>query len=93
MSVRVRIPTQLRPFTRGLSEVEADGANVGEVITALGESYPGITERMFDDAGTLRRFVNIYLGDEDIRFLEGLITPVGEDDHLAIIPAVAGGSS
>ena len=92
MNVRVRIPTQLRPFTGGLSEVEADGVNVGEVISALGKTYPGITERIFDDSGTLRRFVNVYLGDEDIRFLDGLVTPVGEDSHLAIIPAVAGGS-
>lgn len=92
MTVQVRIPTQLRPFTQGLSEVEADGTNVGEVIDAIAKTHPAISERLFDESGALRRFINVYLQDEDIRFLDGLGTEVSPGDRIAIIPAVAGGA-
>ena len=91
MSVRVRTPTQLRPLAGGAGEVEVDGATVGEALKALDASYPGFAERLFDEAGDLRRFVNVFMGEEDIRFLEGLGTPVAAGAVVSVVPAVAGG--
>jgi molybdopterin converting factor small subunit len=91
VSVTVRVPTQLRTLTNGAGEVTVDGATVGEVLKALDASYPGFAGRLFDDAGKLRRFVNVFLADEDVRFLQGLDTPVPEGQTLSIVPAVAGG--
>ena len=91
MSVTVRIPTQLRTLTGGAGEVEIEGASVGEVLKALDVAHPGFADRLFDEAGNLRRFVNVFLADEDVRFLDGLSTPVREGETLSIVPAVAGG--
>ena len=90
MSVKVLIPTPLRQFTEGKDAVEASGATINEVLADVGRQYAGITERMLDD-GKVRRFVNVYLNDEDIRYLENLTTPVKDGDEVSIIPAVAGG--
>ena len=86
----VRIPTPLRPHTGGLDSVEAVGATVGEVLGQVGARYPGLKERIFD-GDDLRRFVNVYVNNEDIRYLDDLATPVAEKDEVSIIPAVAGG--
>ena len=91
MSVTVRIPTQLRTLTGGAGEVEIEGASVGEVLKALDVGHPGFADRLFDEAGNLRRFVNVFLADEDVRFLDGLATPVADGATLSIVPAVAGG--
>ncbi len=90
MSVRVQIPTPMRQHTDGKATVEAAGATVQAVLDDLGRQFPGITQRVFDN-GQVRRFVNVYLNDEDIRYLENLNTPVKDGDELSIIPAVAGG--
>jgi molybdopterin converting factor small subunit len=87
---QVRIPTPLRPHTGGHDTVDAAGATVGEVLGRLGEQYPALRERIFDGE-ELRRFVNVYVNTEDIRYLEDLTTPVVEKDEISIIPAVAGG--
>ena len=91
MATTIRIPTALRTLTGGASEVSADGGTVGEILKSLDAAHPGMAERLFDDAGTLRRFVNVFVADEDIRFLDGLATPVTEGQAVSIIPAVAGG--
>lgn len=91
MAVTVKIPTQLRSLTGGASEVSADGSDVKSVISDLETNHPGFQERILDDSGDLRRFVNVYVNDEDIRFLDGLATPIPEGALLSIIPAVAGG--
>ena len=91
MSVTVRVPTQLRTLTGGAGEVEIEGASVGEVLKALDVARPGFADRLFDEAGNLRRFVNVFLADEDVRFLDGLATPVADGATLSIVPAVAGG--
>ena len=91
MSVKVRIPTQLRSLTGGAAEVTASGDSVTGVIASLEASHPGIRERLVDESGGIRRFVNLYLNDEDVRFLGGADTPVPEGATLSIIPAVAGG--
>jgi molybdopterin synthase sulfur carrier subunit len=91
MSVTIRIPTQLRTLTGGAGEVDADGSTVGEALKALDAAHPGLAERLFDDAGGLRRFVNVFLDDEDVRFLDGLGTPITPGQTLSIVPAVAGG--
>ena len=91
MTVSVRIPTQLRNLTGGTGEVPVDGATVGEVLKGLDAAHPGFGERLFDDAGNLRRFVNVFVADEDVRFLQGLDTPVEEGQTISIVPAVAGG--
>ena len=91
MAVTVRIPTQLRPLSGGASEIAVDASTVAEVLKALDAAHPGFRDRLFDDAGKLRRFVNVFLADEDVRFLQGLDTPVPEGRTLSIIPAVAGG--
>ena len=90
MAIKVLIPTPLRQFTGGKDLVEAAGMSVQEVLDDLGRHYAGITERMLAD-GKLRRFVNLYVNDEDIRYLQNLETPVKDGDEVSIIPAVAGG--
>lgn len=87
----VRIPTSLRSFSRNKDEVRAEGVTVGEVLRNLEKSCPGIGARLFDDKGAVRRYVNIFHNDEDIRFLKELETPVADADRLTIIPAIAGG--
>ena len=91
MSVTVRVPTQLRQITGGAGEIPVDGSTVGEVLKALDAAHPGMAERLFDDAGNLRRFVNVFLAEEDVRFLDGLNTPVTDGQTVSIVPAVAGG--
>ena len=91
MSIKVRIPSQLRSLTSGSSEVAVEGATVGEVLKGLDASYPGFHGRLFDDSGKLRRFVNVFVADEDVRFLQGLDTPLNEGTTVSIMPAVAGG--
>jgi molybdopterin converting factor small subunit len=91
MSVRVRVPTTLRTLTGGASEVQVDGVTVGEVLTNLDAAHPGFRDRMFDDEGKLRRFVNVFVADDDVRYLQGLDTKVPEGETVSILPAVAGG--
>jgi sulfur-carrier protein len=91
MTVSVRIPTILRTFTGGAAEVSAGEGTLREVIAGLDAAYPGIGGRIVDDTGKLRRFVNVYVGDEDVRFAQGLDTPVPSGTHVSVIPAVAGG--
>ena len=91
MSVTIKIPTQLRAVTGGAAEASAEGATVAEVLDSLYQTHGELRERIAGDDGELRRFVNVYLGGEDIRFLEGLATPVSDGDELTILPAVAGG--
>jgi molybdopterin converting factor small subunit len=88
---KIRIPTSLRSFTRNQQEVTAGGATVGEVLRQLDKSFPGIGPRLLDDKGAVRRYVNIFLNDEDIRFLQELDTPVKDADSITLIPAIAGG--
>jgi 2,5-dihydroxypyridine 5,6-dioxygenase len=88
---KVRIPTPLRKLTDGEGQVTADGGDLRDVIASLEASHPGIGERLLDDSGQLRRFVNVFVRDEDVRFQEGLDTKVGDDDIVSIVPAVAGG--
>lgn len=90
--IKVRIPTPLRPMTGGKSEVEIPGGTVSEIIENLGSAHPGIKERLYDEQGEVRRFINIYVNEEDIRFLTGKETPLKEGDEVSIIPAIAGGS-
>jgi molybdopterin converting factor small subunit len=91
MSVSVRIPTILRTFTGGQAEVTTDPGTLREVLTGLDATYPGLSGRIVDDTGNLRRFVNVYVGEEDVRFAQGLETPVPSGAHVSVIPAVAGG--
>jgi molybdopterin converting factor small subunit len=91
MTVSVRIPTILRTYTGGSAEVTADPGSLREVIAGLDAAYPGLAGRIVDDTGNLRRFVNVYVGDEDVRFAQGLETPVPAGAHVSVIPAVAGG--
>jgi len=91
MPVSVRIPTQLRSLSGGAGEVTLEGATVADVLTALDGEHPGFAERLYDETGALRRFVNVFLAEEDIRFLDGLDTPVTDGQTLSIVPAVAGG--
>jgi sulfur-carrier protein len=91
MAVTVRIPTQLRELSGGASEVTADGGTVASVLAELETAHPGFSERLFDEGGQLRRFVNVFVADEDIRFLDGVNTPVTEGQTVSIVPAVAGG--
>ncbi|GAA1110224.1 MULTISPECIES: MoaD/ThiS family protein [Kitasatospora] len=90
MAIEVRIPTILRPYTDGAKAVEGTGTNLGELFQDLDSRHPGIAERLLD-AGELRRFVNVYLNDEDVRFLEGISTALADGDSVTILPAVAGG--
>lgn len=92
MAVEVSIPTILRTYTGGAKTVSASGATLKAIVDDLDASHPGIADRLVDDAG-LRRFINVYLNDEDVRFLSGLDTEVADGDSLTILPAVAGGAS
>ncbi len=87
----VRIPTPLRKYTEGREAVEVSAATVRDLIDALEAAHPGIRERIVDDSGAVRRFVNIFVGDEDIRFLDGIDTKVSDGDEVSIVPAIAGG--
>ena len=87
----VRIPTPLRKLTNDLEVVSAAGANVGEILDNLDKAFPGLRERICDEQGNVRRFVNIFINDEDIRFLQERATPVKDTDELSIVPAIAGG--
>ncbi len=91
MSANVRIPTILRTYTGGASEVPAEGATLGELIADLDRNHAGIAARILDDTGKLRRFVNVYVNDDDVRFAEGLATEIKDGANVSIIPAVAGG--
>jgi molybdopterin synthase sulfur carrier subunit len=91
MAVLVKIPTQLRASAGGNAETEVDGETVQEVLDGLLERYEDLRGRIYDDEGSLRRFVNVYIAGEDIRFLQGLSTPVNDGAELTILPAVAGG--
>jgi len=91
MGVNVRIPTPLRKLTQDKETVQASGATIQAIVDDLEKQYPGLKERLCDERGELRRFVNIYLNDEDIRFAQGKATPVKDGDEISIIPAIAGG--
>lgn len=91
MAVKVRIPTTLRTLTGGESEVEVEGATVSEVLASLESAHPGFRERLLDADGALRRFVNVFVADDDIRFMDGVETAVDDGVTVSIIPAVAGG--
>jgi molybdopterin converting factor small subunit len=91
MSVSVRIPTILRTYTGGAAEVTAEGGTLREVLAKLDAAYPGLAGRILDESGKLRRFVNVYVGEEDVRLAEGLDTQVPPGTQVSVIPAVAGG--
>ncbi len=91
MSVTIRIPTTLRTLTGGESQVQVEGATVGEVLANLDAAHAGFTDRLFDEDGGLRRFVNVFVADDDVRYLDGVATPVPDGETVSIIPAVAGG--
>ncbi|MDX8410704.1 MAG: ubiquitin-like small modifier protein 1 [Mariprofundaceae bacterium] len=91
MTIIVRIPTPLRKLTDGADEVSVDAADVGAMVDALEAAHPGIRERLCDEAGEIRRFVNIYVNDEDVRFLDGRNTALKDGDQVSIVPAIAGG--
>jgi sulfur-carrier protein len=91
--IKVRIPTPLRPLTKGQGEVEVAAASIVDLIETLNAAHPGIKARLCDDSGELRRFVNIYVNEEDIRFLKGKDTSLKAGDEVSIVPAIAGGRS
>jgi molybdopterin synthase sulfur carrier subunit len=91
MPVNVRIPTPLRKLTKDKDTVQATGTTIQDIIDSLEKQYPGLKERLCDERGELRRFVNVYLNDEDIRFAQGKSTPVKDGDEISVIPAIAGG--
>lgn len=91
MSARVRVPTPLRKFTGGSDEVDASGETVSGLLNDLEQNYPGIKERIVDDRGQVRRFVNVYVNGDDIRFLNNMETAVKDGDNISIVPAIAGG--
>lgn len=91
MAITVRIPTPLRRLTNNQETVTGDGANLAELVENLGSQYPGLVERICDEDGKLRRFINIYVNDEDVRFLQGKETPLKDGDEVSILPAIAGG--
>ena len=91
MAATIRIPTPLRKYTQGQEEVKVDGGTIEQVLAALEQSAPGIKERICDESGKVRRFVNIFVGDEDIRFLDNLQSVVKDGDEVSIVPAIAGG--
>ena len=93
MSIKVRIPTPLQKLTQDKEEVSASGKTVAELVADLEKSYPGIRERLCDEQGKLRRFINVYVNEEDIRFLKGDATPLRDGDEVSIIPAIAGGTN
>ena len=89
--IKIRIPTPLRPLTKGQGEVEAQASSIAHMIETLNEAHPGLKDRLCDESGELRRFVNIYVNEEDIRFLKGKETPLNDGDEVSIVPAIAGG--
>jgi sulfur-carrier protein len=91
MTIRVRIPVQLRALTNGEEVVTASGRSVSEIIEDIESKYPGVKDRICETDGKVRRFVNIFVNEEDIRFLDNLQTPISENDEVSIIPAIAGG--
>jgi molybdopterin synthase sulfur carrier subunit len=91
MSVTVRIPTTLRPLSGGASSVQVEGATLAEVLKNLNVAHPGFADRLFDEAGNLHKFVNVFVSDDDVRYLDGLNTAVPAGETVSIIPAVAGG--
>ena len=91
MAIKVKIPTPLRQLTQGVDVAELSGGNVGEILSALSTRFEGIDKRLFKQPGELNRFVNIYVNDEDIRFLDNLSTPIKDGDDVSIVPAIAGG--
>ena len=91
MSIMVRIPTPLRRLTNGQDKVDVEADSLGGVIDAMNEQYPGLRDRICDDQGQLRNFVNVYVNGEDVRFLQGLDTPTTAGDEVSVVPAVAGG--
>jgi molybdopterin synthase sulfur carrier subunit len=91
MAVLVRIPTPLRSLTQGAAEVQADASNVHDLIDVLESQYPGLRDRLVENGGELRRFINIYINQEDIRFLQGAKTTLKPGDEVSIVPAIAGG--
>lgn len=91
MAITVRIPTALRRITQGQGEVSVEAKTIGELIEALDKEFPGMKERLVDENGEIRKFVNFFVNDEDIRFLQGKDTPIKDGDTVAIIPAIAGG--
>ena len=93
MAVKVRIPTPLQKLTNNQAEVHCEASNINEMLAHLEKSHPGIKERLCDNEGKLRRFVNVYVNEEDIRFLQGQDTPLKTGDDVSIIPAIAGGAS
>ena len=93
MPVQVNLPTVLRSHAGGAKTVSVEGSTVGEVLAALGGEYPGISGQVIDSAGSLHKFVNVYLNDDDVRYLSSLDTPVTESDEISILPAVAGGAT
>ena len=93
MSATVKIPTPLRKLTNNETSVDAIGKTIEQIVESLDSAYPGMRERLIDDNGDLRHFVNIYLNGEDIRYIDGLKSPVSDNDELSIVPAVAGGLS
>jgi len=93
MAVKVRIPTPLQKLTANQAEVQCQASNINEMLTQLESKHPGIKERLCDDEGKLRRFVNIYVNEEDIRFMQGQDTKIKDGDDISIIPAIAGGAS
>lgn len=92
MSVTVRIPTPLQKLTKEQSEVSANGATVSEILSNLDAEFSGLKDKLYDDKGQLRRFINFYVNDEDIRFLDGEETKMKDGDELSIVPAIAGGA-
>ena len=91
MALTVRVPTPLRSLTKGAAEVQADGDTVADVVDHLERQFPGIRERLLDESGELRRFVNIYVNEDDIRFLDGKKTALKAGDQVSIVPSIAGG--
>jgi molybdopterin synthase sulfur carrier subunit len=91
MAVTVRIPTTMRPISGGSSTVSVEGSTLGEVLAALEAAHPGFQDRLFDESGALRKFVNVFVADDDVRYMEGLETKVPDGETVSIIPAVAGG--
>lgn len=92
MTVKIHIPTPLQPLTNNQAIVEVQGRTIKEVLLGLEHQFPGVRKRLYDDDGNLRRFINIYINEEDIRFLNGQETEVNDNDEVSIIPAIAGGS-
>ena len=91
MALSVKIPTPLRSLTNDVDRVTSEGGTVAALVESLESAYPGMKERLCEESGELRRFVNIYVNGEDVRFLDGIATALGEDDEISIVPAVAGG--